>query len=304
MRRLLFIFLDGVGLGANTEDNPIKDLLKPITGISFIKQNYPINSENYLLKPIDAILGIDGIPQSATGQTSIMTGINAQKILGHHHTAFPNETLIKVIKTQNLLKALKNRDIKTTCANMYSKEYFEKRKARTKNMLPVSALSIMHSEIPFRFLDDYKKGEAVFADITNNVIKSRGYDIEIITPEKAAENMLNICNKNDFVFFEYFITDTYGHKRLRDKLINEVEKLNRFIQTLWNDGNNNIDIILTSDHGNCEDLTTGNHTKNPVPFLYMSNNKQLKDLFNKKVTNITNFKWAVLKHFDLEVFQT
>lgn len=243
MRKLLFLFLDGVGLGHET-DNPIVDLFKNITNEGFILSNFPKITDDYLLKPIDAVLGVPGIPQSATGQTSIMTGVNGQKILGHHHTAFPNETLISLIKDKNLLSALKQKGLNPTCANMYSKEYFERRNSRRKNMFPVSALSIMHSNTPFKFLDDYNRGEAVFADITNDIIKSRGYPIEIISPEKAAGNMLNICKKHDFVFFEYFITDTYGHKRMKDKLESEVVKINKFLKHLWGDGENGIDIII------------------------------------------------------------
>ena len=118
-------------------------------------------------------------------------------------------------------------------------------------------------------------------------------DIDIITPEVAADNMLNICNKNDFVFFEYFITDTYGHKKKREELLNEVDKLNRFIKSIWNNGDNGVDIILTSDHGNCEDISTGNHTTNPVPFLLISKNQKLKDEFYSKVASLTDFKEAV-----------
>ena len=297
MNKLLFIFLDGVGLGKDEDINPIKDLFKPMTGRKFLLDSYPLITEDLLLKPIDAVLGVDGIPQSATGQTSIMTGVNAQKLLGHHHTAFPNEPLIDLIKELNLLKAVKDLGFTATCANMYSTEYFEKRSARVKNMFPVSALSIRYSDTPYRFIADYNNQEAVFADITNNVIKSRGYDIDIITPEVAADNMLNICNKNDFVFFEYFITDTYGHKKKREELLNEVDKLNRFIKSIWNNGDNGVDIILTSDHGNCEDISTGNHTTNPVPFLFISKNQKLKDEFYSKVASLTDFKEAVINYF-------
>lgn len=299
MRKLLFIFIDGVGLGTDNKYNVILDLFKPITGRDFTLESYPLLTNEFLLKPIDAVLGISGIPQSATGQTSIMTGINAQKVLGHHHTAFPNKPLIELIENFNILKTLNDNGIITTCANMYSKEYFEKRRTREKNMFPVSALSIRYADIPYRFIDDYNNKEAVFADITNNVIRSRGYDIDIITPEVAAENMLNICDKNDFIFFEYFITDTYGHKKKSEELIYEVIKLNTFIKSLWNSGNNNIDIILTSDHGNCEDISTGNHTINPVPFLYLSKNSELKKEFDLNVNQITDFKNAVLSHFGM-----
>ena len=36
-------------------------------------------------------LGIEGLPQSATGQTALFTGINAAQLLGRHLFGFPNQ---------------------------------------------------------------------------------------------------------------------------------------------------------------------------------------------------------------------
>ncbi len=281
MRKLLYIFLDGVGVTTSTIENPVSTLFKNLTGVDFIKDNLPVLNKDLLLKYIDATLDVPGIPQSATGQTSLMTGVNAQQFLGYHLTAFPNQKLIELIETKNILLELKNRGLKVTCANIFSREYFIKRSARKKNMFPVSALSVMKSGIEFRFIEDHERGEAVFAHLTNNPV----------------ENMLNICNNHDFIFFEYFITDSYGHKKDYSKILKETEKINSFIEKLWNNGKNNFDIILTSDHGNSEDNTTANHTLNPVPFLYLSQNMKLKEHFNSSVKSITDFKKAVIDHY-------
>lgn len=289
MKKLLFFFIDGLGLSESSDNNPVTEFLKPITGVDFLQKNSPLKGDNILLTSIDPILGIKGIPQSATGQTSIMTGVNSQEVLGHHLTAFPNEKLINLLKERNLLSDLKKRGVKTTCANMYSREFFERRSQRVKNMFPVSALSIKFSHIPFRFIDDYHRGEAVFADITNELIIKRGYKIDPITPEEAGVRVMNIFNEFDFIFFEYFISDSYGHKRLGDELKKEVEKLNRFISFL--NCQPGIDIVITSDHGNCEDISTGNHTKNPVPLIYISEEPDSpEDFFRvKDLTGIRDF---------------
>ena len=81
-------------------------------------------------------MGVQGIPQSATGQTSIFTGVNAQAVLGHHLTAFPNETLVKIIQERSLLKTLTEKGISATSANLYTREFFEARSKRRKNMFP------------------------------------------------------------------------------------------------------------------------------------------------------------------------
>ncbi len=75
--------------------------------------------------------------------------------------------------------------------------------------------------------------------------------------------------------------------------------MNSFVKSLWNNGDNNLDIVITSDHGNCEDISTGNHTSNPVPFLFLSKNTKLKELYLKKINNITDFKPGILKYFNL-----
>ena len=47
--------------------------------------------------PLDACLGVPGIPQSATGQTAIFTGVNAAARLGRHSEGFPGPELRAII---------------------------------------------------------------------------------------------------------------------------------------------------------------------------------------------------------------
>lgn len=280
------MFLDGVGIGTQSQ-NPIIDLFKGITKKDFITDNIPMVNSEFTLKGIDPILGVRGIPQSATGQTSIMTGINSQKVLGYHHTAFPNSKLIELINSSNLLREAKEMGYRTTCGNIYSREYFEKRSKRRKNMFPVSALSVMNADLGFRFIEDYNKGRAVFASITNS--------LKPITPEQAAKDMLNISKDYDLIFFEYFLTDSYGHKKNREKLEYETRKLNRFINNIWLEGNEWLDIVITSDHGNSEDISTGDHTKNLVPLLYLSKNSNRANYAFNNINNIADIKDVILK---------
>ena len=50
-----------------------------------------------ILVPTDPRLGIDGRPQSASGQTTILTGINAPGLLGYHKQGFPNAAMREII---------------------------------------------------------------------------------------------------------------------------------------------------------------------------------------------------------------
>lgn len=290
MKPLLFLFLDGVGVSETSDNNPISDLFKGLTGVELLEKNLPILNDKLLLKSIDPILGVKGIPQSATGQTSIMTGLNSQKEIGYHLTAFPNRELMSLLEEYGLLKELKNKGLDVTCINLYSREYFIRRSERRKNMFPVSALSVMYADLPFRFIEDYNRGEAVVADITSRRIGE-------ITPEVAAERVINMSRDYDFLFFEYFLTDSYGHKKDNTALEKECKKINRFIEALWNSGNNNLDIIICSDHGNAECVNIANHTSNPVPFLFLTENNPLKEHMLKSVDDICDIKNSVIDYF-------
>ncbi len=301
MKKLFLFFIDGVGIcrEENPQENPLSGLFTNITGKPLAAGDYPFFFDSGVICAADASLGIPGIPQSATGQATIFTGINASKHLGYHLTALPNEELVGLINRQSLMKSLKDRGISVTSANLYSKEFFEKRGKRRRNAFPVSTLTIQASGAPFRYIDDYKNGRAVFADITNKGIRERGYDIELISPEKAGGYVLNILKDFRFVFFEYFMTDVYGHKRDREGLEESIDIINRFTGTIQ-DGIKESDtsICVISDHGNAEDLTTGNHTVNPVPAILFTRDQRAAESFAGAIHSLTDIYPWVLSYFN------
>ena len=85
-KSILFFFVDGFGLTNDNENNPISNfkIMNNLDSNMFYttnndKKDYIKKGENWILKPIDACLGVDGLPQSATGQSSIFTGENTAK---------------------------------------------------------------------------------------------------------------------------------------------------------------------------------------------------------------------------------
>jgi len=296
MKKLFLFFIDGIGLCQ--KESPISYLFTKITGKKLIAGTQPDFFDSGVICSADATLNVSGRPQSATGQATIFTGINASEYLGYHLTALPNEKLVELIEEQSLMKSLGEQGVIVTSANMYSAEFFQKRAARRRNAFPVSTLTIKASGVPFRYYSDYEKGEAVFADITNRLIRERGYDIEEITPETAAENLLNILKENQFVFFEYFMTDVYGHKRNKEKLKESVDILNRFTETVWAGvKNDDTAILIISDHGNSEDLTIGDHTSNDVPAILLTKNKDESINFANLIYSLVDIYPWVLKYF-------
>ncbi len=124
----LLIFLDGLGLGEAGENNPLSvaeamPLLSAYLNQPLIS-GAAVNRSHTLLKPIDATLGVEGLPQSATGQTTIYTGQNAPQFLGRHQSGFANGSLRSLIDQYGLFKRAIALGRTATLANAYSPEYF------------------------------------------------------------------------------------------------------------------------------------------------------------------------------------
>jgi hypothetical protein len=298
MHKLFFFFIDGLGLGEDDPDtNPLLPLFQREIGRPLSRSSVPSRGERFLLLPMETHLGVKGTPQSATGQTAIITGKNAPAELGYHLTAFPNPPLIALIREHSLFRDLVNMGVRATCANLYSREFFKQRRQRHRNMLPVFALSVEAAGLPFRYIEDYSRGRAVFADITNRMLIDRGFDVPLISPQQAARNLVRIFDEADFVFFEYFLTDTYGHARQHRKLQNEVTKLNAFLSAVLKEGEGEIDILVVSDHGNAEDTSVAAHTENPVPFLFFSRRSELFTFYREDIASLLDIKRAVIEYY-------
>jgi len=107
------IFIDGVGIG--NEDYQFNPFFKygfktftDIFGDIPSLQNQTIVRNKKFIFPVDACLGVEGFPQSGTGQTAIFCGMNAAKFVGKHFGPFPYSTLIPIIRGQNSHKHYKD----------------------------------------------------------------------------------------------------------------------------------------------------------------------------------------------------
>ncbi|MEK6796761.1 MAG: hypothetical protein AABZ39_18435 [Spirochaetota bacterium] len=304
MRRLILLFIDGIGIG--TDDPAINPLIadtplfgKLMGGIRLAgirrKKRFP----GGILVPVDANLGVAGLPQSATGQTTIFTGVNAAKFIGRHLNAFPSKRLVNIINERSIMKVLKEHGCTVTGANMYSKDFFIKRKHPTRNLFPVSTLTILASGEQCRDVSDYPRTPAVFMDITNAIMRERGYAIPLVSPETAAENLLCISRDSDFTFFEYFLTDIFGHKKNAPMIRKSVDELNSFAGSVVAGMDDSTSLLVISDHGNAEDMTVRTHTRARVPLILFSKDTNAVSIFSR-VTSLVGVYAAVMKYFDIE----
>jgi 2,3-bisphosphoglycerate-independent phosphoglycerate mutase len=276
--RLLFIFIDGVGLGLEQPDNPF--YTTETNGISAILGGRRLTvsaagfcGEQASLCSLDATMGVPGLPQSATGQAAIFTGLNAPAHLGSHLNGFPDHKLRKLLAAKGLFRQLKSNHHKVIFANAYRPPFFDLlRRGLLGNHYSCSTLITYYGGLPFFSLSDLVAGRALFMDITNDILQKMGFDVPLITPEEGAGRLLAISNNYDFTLFEYFLSDLAGHMADQSEAKRVIQILDRFIGTLAAKINfDDTMLIIASDHGNLEDLSNRVHTLNKVPALLVGN---------------------------------
>lgn len=292
--RLIFIFLDGVGLGEYRADNPF--VFNETPGLSKLLDGKCLTSEavNYegskaSLFSLDATLGIGGLPQSATGQASIFTGINAAAFLGRHLRGFPNYPLRRLIAENSIFKKLTQGGYRSAFANAYRPPFFDLlRRGLPGCRYSCSTLITYYGGLPFYSLEDIKAGEALYMDITNEVLRRMQFDVPLFTPEHGASQLLNISKKYDFCLFEFFLSDLAGHLADSREASQVVTRLDRFIGSLADkiDPDQEM-LIITSDHGNLEDVNRRDHTFNRVPLL-MVGDRRLRCKRDQDLNDLTD----------------
>ncbi len=292
------IFLDGVGIGReDVENNPFfkygfKTFSEIFGGIPSDKNPVLMNNNSYLF-PSDARLGVEGLPQSGTGQTSIFCGVNAPEMIGKHFGPYPYSTLIPVIKEENLFLHYKNKGYEVCFANAYPKVFFDYLKSG-RQRLSVTSLSCRLSGVRLNTATDVRKGRALTAEITNERWNSKlDYNLKELEPKTAARRLLRIAGKYKYTLFEYFLTDHLGHRRYEGSTRLLLRTLDEFLFTLLSEHNREkITLIVCSDHGNVEDLSVKTHTLNPS--LTITSGAYADELFND-IKNISQIKPALTK---------
>lgn len=287
------IFIDGVGIGREDyEYNPFfkygfKTFTELLGDIPSIK-NQHLKKNGFYLSPVDATLGIKGLPQSGTGQTSIFCGMNAARYIGKHFGPYPYSTLIPVIKEKNIFSDYLSRGKKPFFANAYPKVFFDYMKSG-RSRLSVTSLSAKLSGLRLNSTSDVRKGKALTAEITNERWNNRlGYKLPVLKPQTSARRLIRLAMKYDFTLYEYFLTDHLGHGRYDGDLETTLRTLDEFLFTVLNDSDKSgFTIIICSDHGNFEDLSVKTHTLNPAIFITAG---KYASVISDKVKDLTHIK--------------
>jgi hypothetical protein len=270
---VLLFFIDGLGIGSRGSFNPLDGLTgaEPFNLFQGEPWNVPFDG---IVVPTDASLGVEGRPQSASGQTTILTGVNAPALLGYHKQGFPNKALLEIISEHSIFLQLTRAGIAPIAfANAYTPRFFNER----PRWVSATTAAVEAAGLAFRTLDELRNDRAVYQDFTNAILIERGETATIRTAAEAARVLAGIVRENRFTLYEYFITDQVGHAQDMEAAKSVLQNLSAFLNALLNELDlEKTSVILTSDHGNIEDLSSRNHTLNKVPtIVWGANRKEL-----------------------------
>jgi 2,3-bisphosphoglycerate-independent phosphoglycerate mutase len=281
---VLLFFIDGLGIGSHGEFNPLHGLADA-EPLAVFKDEPLTTIHDGIVVPTDPCLGVEGRPQSASGQTTILTGINAPALLGYHKQGFPNAAMLEIIREHSIFLQLTRAGITpVTFANTYTQRFFDER----PRWVSATTAAVEAAGLTFRTVPDLVAGRAVYQDFTNAFLIEHGEDVRPRTAEEAATVLANITADHQFTLYEYFITDKVGHAQDMEKARVVLRNLALLIRELLKRIDlQHTSVILTSDHGNIEDLSLRNHTLNSVPTIVWGANKEKIAARIKNLADIT-----------------
>ena len=268
------LFLDGIGIGKNDPAvnpfaaAPLRTLKSLLGGRMVFKADAHRSGAHASAVPLNATLGVPGLPQSGTGQTALLTGMNAARIAGKHFGPYPCSGIRPVLSEYNIFHRVIRAGKSPFYANAFPRQYFEYINAHKSRTAAISSAWLAAGET----LNDHRAleaGRALSADITNERWPKLGYPgISPITPQEAGRRLVRFLRDHDFVLYEYYMTDYAGHHQSMHDSLTVLDAIDALLEGIFTEfDESSMLFLLTSDHGNMEDLSVKTHTRNPVPLI-------------------------------------
>ncbi len=295
---LIFVFIDGIGLGNNSADNPFYKadrypaFLELTGGTAMTRDGKPYYHRRELFLHIDACLGVEGLPQSGTGQATLLSGINASRILGRHFGPYPHSRIRYLLEKHSLFRQVSDSGRSFYFMNAFPEIFFERAKAR--NRWSCCTLMTRSAGQQLNSVAEIRQGRAITAGLRQDYWRANlNLDVPEISEEEAAERTLRIAGEKDLVFAEYYLTDKAGHNQDPEYAREMLSRIDRFLKTILKHKTDSMTLLVTSDHGNLEDLSTKTHTLNDVPLFV---NGPMASFFTK-AKSIIDITPAIVKAF-------
>lgn len=228
----------------------------------------PVTRAGLVYRPLDATRGVEGLPQSATGQTTLLTGVNGAALMHRHYGPWPGPTLKRVLEEETLFHQAQRLG-GARLANAYPDDYFRAMEGRRyrPNAPVVAARS---AAVELRDLEAYRRDEGVAVDLTGERFVRMRPDLAPQGPRDAARVLARLTAGASLTFFDVWLTDVFGHAQDGAEAVALLARLDALLGSLLELGaGESFTLLLTSDHGNLEDLSGRGHTENRVPLLVL-----------------------------------
>jgi 2,3-bisphosphoglycerate-independent phosphoglycerate mutase len=304
-------FIDGVGLGADDAAvNPLVLARMPalrslLGGRPLVRGAVPWTAPGLKVVATDPRLDVPGLPQSATGQTAIFTGQNAAQAIGRHLHAYPTPNLRAMLEVHSIFKQVKALGRRGTFLNAFGPQFFtwvaegqplhpDRRYRPSASTVAALAAGVE----AFRSIEQLQAGQAVAFDIDHAVMRERGYALPMLDPAEAGRRAARIAGDHDFTLYEHFLTDKAGHARDMAEAIRVLERLDAFLGGLLEALPPDVLLVITSDHGNIEDLSVKSHTLNDVATILKGPGAEAAAERIRSLTDITPAIIAAITHAD------
>lgn len=292
-RHIVFVFWDGVGLGTRAH-NPFLAAEMPFMDELLDGQRpLAVSPEAFTNQAaafgVDACLGVEGRPQSATGQAALISGRNVPLEIGEHYGPKPNAAIRAILDEGTLFSELAIGGLRVASANAYPPPYFAGINSG-RRLFSVFPYALQRAGLPLGNVGTYKKGQAISGTMTGKDWREHLglLDVPIYSPEAAGKLVGRKSQEVDFLFYEHWVTDVLGHRNQFADAARHFGDLDSFLRGLTGSVDLAQTLILVgSDHGNVEDCRHGRHTLHPA--LGMAWGRGF-DLAMGKLKDLTSFR--------------
>jgi 2,3-bisphosphoglycerate-independent phosphoglycerate mutase len=288
----VLFFMDGVGIGAgDPEVNPfastplphLSSLLDGARLLDAVAMDAPVHAERASVTRVDVSQGVEGRPQSGTGQTALLTGVAVSAQLGRHFGPWVPTSLRPLLESANLFQLALRAGHSVAFANAYPRNAERRRELRRPGAFPFAARA---AGVLNRHEEELRAGEALPSSIDSTPWR-RYVDpgAPLLTPLAAGRTLARIAGSAALTVFAHYDTDLMGHRRDMEAARRALRTVDEFLGALLPDLPPDTLLLITSDHGNVEDVSTG-HTKNPVPLVAVGPGRRLAAARVREITDV------------------
>ena len=283
--RVLFFFVDGVGLGEATGEagprNPFTAAALPtfealLDGSRPFLDTAGCRGARASLVGLDATHGAPGIPQSGTGHTTLLTGEDAVTRFGRHYGPFVPTALRAIVAKRSILARARAAGFRVAFANAYPEELLNSIPAdgpleelvRSRRLGPLRSgppLAALGAGVLHRATPELERGEAIASEITNDgwIERLGRSSLPRIGPEQAGRSLAAIAAEHDLTLYAHYTPDHVGHRGTWGEAVAALERVDAFIAGMLEGLPEDMLLVIASDHGNIEDMSR-EHTRNPA----------------------------------------